>query len=149
MVWCPIAARGYQQSRNIGHGNAATRLAGVEHDPGKLQISEDQVARNGTDSGKPHTGLRVALVHHPLSECADGASAWDLLGEYTDLLLRGHQHEPFAEIRRDPDKGLVELAAGCLSEGAAGHSHPNGMQVVDSTTDGTGRPICYDFRFRT
>lgn len=124
-------------------------LAGDEHDQGKLQITEDQIWRNATNDGKPLEGLRVALVHHPLGECADGTRAWKLLSEHADLLLRGHQHDPLAEIRRDPDRGLVVLAAGSLYEGSEGHNYPNGMQVIDITADDAGRPLAYDVRFRS
>ncbi|MHA7631834.1 metallophosphoesterase family protein [Corallococcus sp. M7] len=123
-------------------------LAGDDNDAGKLRLTEDQVGILATDSGRQLDGFRLALVHHPLTELADGVEVRRLLAEHTDLLLRGHQHEALTETWADPQRRLLELAAGCLYEGTEGHRHPNAFQLIDVTTNEEGRPLEYSIRFR-
>ncbi len=116
-------------------------LAGDDGDAGKLRLTEDQVGMlaDGLD------GLRIALVHHPLTDLADGASCRRLLADRVDLLLRGHLHEPELSLWKDPDRELRELAAGCLYEH---DEYPNACQRIDLTLDDRGRVLGLDVRFR-
>lgn len=123
-------------------------LAGDDHDEGKLRVTDDQVLMNGTHEGSPLPGLRIALCHHPLQSCADGNAALRHLGDFVDIVLRGHQHEPLANVWRDPDRGLVELASGCVWESHGGHRYPNGFQIIDVFANAAGKPEVLEMRFR-
>lgn len=92
--------------------------AGDEHDAGKLLLTDAQVGQLTTDAGgKPLGGLRLALVHHPLSELASvDKAARHRVAENVDLLLRGHLHESAVETVMDPTRVTRELAVGCLYE---------------------------------
>lgn len=124
-------------------------LAGGDDDAQKLRLTDDQIGLLATDGGSELLGLRIGLVHHPIADLADAADARRLLADYVDLLLRGHQHEPLSQVVRDPDRGLLELAAGCLYEGTSHHRYPNGYTVLRIETDAKGRPTHYDLRFRS
>jgi predicted phosphodiesterase len=107
-------------------------LAGDDNDAGKLQLTEDQIARHLTlDDGGELDGIKIVLLHHPLGELGDGKNARALLAEYgTDLLLHGHVHDPDYQRWQHPNHahGLRESSAGCLYE----HDrYPNSMQVID------------------
>ena len=116
-------------------------LAGDDSDHGKLQLTDEQVGRL-TDG---LTGFRLALVHHPLTDLADGTTCRRLLAERVGLLLRGHLHETELSLWSDPDRDLREIASGCLYES---DRYPNACQRVDVTLDGNGKPLRYDLRFR-
>jgi len=123
-------------------------LCGNDHDAGKLLLTAGQVDLLTTDSaGRPLDGFRLALVHHPLTDLADGADCRRKLADTVDLLLRGHQHEPVAEEHHDPDRDLRTLAAGSLYEGDEGDRWINAFHVVDVRVDEAGRPLCYDVTF--
>jgi tetratricopeptide (TPR) repeat protein len=125
-------------------------LAGDDNDSGKLLSTKDQLLLLSTGhDGYPLPGLRLALGHHPLAELADGGDARALLADYADLYLHGHQHQPIAALSVDPDRHLLELAAGCLFEGTLKDEHPNGFQVINLTLDEQGRPRCAELRFRS
>ncbi|HZF55106.1 MAG TPA: metallophosphoesterase [Polyangiaceae bacterium] len=123
-------------------------LCGGDDDPKKLLLTEDQVGRLATDGGRSLSGFRLALIHHPLSDLADERSVRDLLAEHTDLLLRGHLHEPDVLTHSDTDQTLRMLAAGCLYEGDLGNAWPNACHLIDVTLDAAGRPERYDLRLR-
>lgn len=89
------------------------------------------------------------MIHHPIAYLADVADARRLMADYFDLVLRGHQHDPLADVWRDPDRTLFEIAAGCLYEGSAGHRYPNSFNLIDVVTDERGRPQRFDLRFRS
>ncbi|MFO7564747.1 MAG: metallophosphoesterase [Enhygromyxa sp.] len=125
-------------------------LAGDEHDAGKLLLTKDQLLLLGTAAdGHPLPGLRLALGHHPLADLADGGEARSLLAYYADLYLHGHQHQPISTLSIDPDRRLLELAAGCLFEGTRKDEHPNGFQVITLGLDELGRPNHAEIRFRS
>jgi hypothetical protein len=71
------------------------------------------------------------------------------LADHTDLLLRGHQHEPEPEMWADPDRRLLQLAAGCLYEGHLADRYPNGYQLLRVWADDAGRPQRYELRFQS
>jgi predicted MPP superfamily phosphohydrolase len=123
-------------------------LCGGHDDTGNLLLTEDQVGLLATDGGRSLLGFRLALIHHPLSSLADERSVRDLLAEHTDLLLRGHLHEPDVLTQSDSDQTLRMLAAGCLYEGDFGNAWPNACHLIDVTLDASGRPERYDLRFR-
>ncbi len=124
-------------------------LAGDDHDAGKLRLTEDQAMRLAGDArGEALDGFRLALIHHPLGDLADGAHCRRLLAERVDVLLRGHLHEPEPEEWADPDRRLRQVAAGCLYEGHRADQYPNACEVVDITLDARGRPQRYDLWFR-
>lgn len=122
-------------------------LAGDGHDAGKLWLTDDQVMRLATDDrGGKLLGFRLALIHHPLEQLMDHAQARRLLAEHVDLLLRGHLHEPEAELSAAPSHALRSLAAGCLYE----HDrYPNSCQLIQLTLDERGRPQGHEVRFRS
>jgi internalin A len=122
-------------------------LAG-DDDSERLLLSEGQVDRLCTDDkGKPLEGLRLALVHHPLSSLIDGDTARSRFGNYVDLLLHGHQHKPLAETRDGPDSSLLVLAAGALFEGDEGDNWLNAFQRIDVSVTDEGCPVSYDVTF--
>lgn len=121
-------------------------LAGDEKDAGRLRLTDDQILRLATDErGKPLIGFRLALVHHPLSDLADGAEGKRLLADRVDLLLRGHLHDVAVETVADPDRELRQLAAGCLYEH---HRYPNACHLLTVDLDGNGKVLEYRLRFR-
>lgn len=121
-------------------------LAGDNNDNGKLMLTDAQVGRLASSAaGDAFDGLRVALVHHPLEQLADGAVCRRLLSERVDLLLRGHLHDTDPSTWKDPTRELRELAAGCLFE----HDHyPSACHVITATCDEQGRPLAYDLHLR-
>lgn len=124
-------------------------LAGDDEDSGKLLLTEDQVMRLSTDArGAPLDGIRIALIHHPLTDLADGIRCRRLLAENTDLVLRGHLHSVEPELWADPDRRLIQLAAGCLYDGQLGDTYPNACQTICINLDERGRPARYDLRLR-
>ena len=130
------ARLGYRVSLDLGleaplHivGLDSAWLAGDDHDSGNLRLTDEQVGRLLTDNGAPLPGWSIALVHHPLTDLADGRDAQWLLTEHgVSLLLHGHLHDP--EIFRwvTPASSLHVSAAGSLYE----HDRfPNSLQVLD------------------
>ncbi|XXT25061.1 metallophosphoesterase [Sorangium sp. So ce429] len=106
-------------------------LAGDDADAGKLRLTEDQVMRLATGArGEPLAGLRIALMHHPFSDLADGAQARRLLADHADVVLRGHLHATEMSTWSDPDRRTAEFAVGCLYEGHAADQWPNAVQVL-------------------
>jgi hypothetical protein len=62
-------------------------------------------------------GFRLGLIHHPLTDLADGEACRRLLAGRVDLLLRGHLHDASLSFWSDTDgEELRELSAGCLYE---------------------------------
>ncbi|NJM12962.1 MAG: hypothetical protein HC889_14805 [Synechococcaceae cyanobacterium SM1_2_3] len=124
-------------------------LAGDDSDAGKLRLTEDQAMRLTSDTqGNALDGFRLALIHHPLTDLADGAPCQRLLAERVDVLLRGHLHEPEPAEWADPDWHLRQVAAGCLCEGHGADQYPNACEVIEITLDAQGRPQRYDLWFR-
>jgi calcineurin-like phosphoesterase family protein len=133
----------------IGLDSAWLAGDGKQHNTGKLRLTEDQVMRLTSDSnGDPLSGLRLALIHHPLTELADGAHCQRLLAERVDLLLRGHLHEPEPAEWADPERRLRQVAAGCLYEGHKADHYPNACEVIEIDLDDNGRPQQYNLWFR-
>lgn len=125
-------------------------LAGDDSDAGKLRLTEDQVMKLCTDDqSNPLSGFRLALVHHPLTELADGPFCRRHLAEQVDLLLRGHLHKTVQETLSDPERSLRELAAGCLYEGHRADQWPNSCLLLQVTCDEGGRPQQFVVRFRS
>ncbi len=124
-------------------------ISGGDNEAGHLWLTEDQVGLLCSADGAQLPGFRLALVHHPLAELADGHHAMGDLADYTDLLLRGHQHTTITRSQVTPDREFRELAAGCLYEGARGNQHPNACHVIDAVLDDHGRSLHYDVRFRS
>jgi tetratricopeptide (TPR) repeat protein len=127
-------------------------LAGDDGDARNLWLTEDQVMRLATERGEPLPGFRLALVHHPLTDLADGEHCRRLLaspaagtGPLVDLLLRGHLHETEPETWADPERTLRQLAAGCLYEH---DGYSNACIAITVTLDDTGRPLRHALRFR-
>lgn len=115
-------------------------LAGDDADAGRLLLTEDQVMRLATGpDGAALPGLRLALMHHPLHELADGAACRRLLADHVDLVLRGHLHETALETWLDPDRSVRQLAAGCLYEGHRADTWPNAVVLLTLEADASGR----------
>jgi WD40 repeat protein/3',5'-cyclic AMP phosphodiesterase CpdA len=122
-------------------------LAGSSRDAERLLLTEEQVGRLCTRDGEQLDGLRIALVHHPLTGLADGAECRRLLADNVDLLLRGHLHEEELEAWQDPDRGIRQLTAGCLYEDG-GDRTPNAFHVIEVALNERGRPCRFNLRFR-
>jgi 3',5'-cyclic AMP phosphodiesterase CpdA len=107
-------------------------LAGDNNDSGRLRLTDNQIMRHATDAdGKPLAGLRLALMHHPLTDLTDGAQCRLRLAEHVDLVLRGHLHETEVQTWADPDRRIRQLAAGCLYEGHRADQYPNALRAHD------------------
>jgi len=122
-------------------------LAGDDHDARKLRLTDDQLLGQCTNSDGAHlTGLRLALVHHPLADLADGERARRLLQEHgIELLLAGHLHEPEAREIATPDGRLRDLATGCLYQ----HDrYRNAVTALTLNLDDAGRVRDIELRFR-
>lgn len=126
-------------------------LAGDESDSTNLLVTTHQIySLLSKPDGKPLDGLRVVLMHHPISDLADRSEVIKCLSERADLVLRGHLHEPDATWWVDPDKReLPQLAAGCLYEGHSASKYPNGIQVITLCMDDSGSQIEGELYFRT
>ena len=122
-------------------------LAGDDDDKGRLLLTKHQVTRNATANFKPLSGLRLALMHHPLSDLGDAADAHRLLSDYVDLVLHGHQHKPLSKEESNPDRTLRTLAAGSLYEGDEGDEWVNSFHVLDVEMNAEGRPLRYVVQF--
>jgi predicted MPP superfamily phosphohydrolase len=68
-------------------------LAGDDHDPGALRLTDHQVELLATHDGASLPGLRIALMHHGFADLADGPAMRARLADRVDLVLHGHQHE--------------------------------------------------------
>ncbi|PWV58850.1 metallophosphoesterase [Plasticicumulans acidivorans] len=124
-------------------------LAGDDDDAGNLCLTEDQVMRHLCDErGEALPGLRIALLHHPLEDLADGADCRRLLAEHVDVLLRGHLHDTEPSLWADPDRRLAQLASGCLYEGHGADAYPNACVVLELRLDAAGRPQRADLQLR-
>lgn len=117
-------------------------LAGDDGDACKLRLTEDQIGRLADDL----PGFRLALVHHPLGELADGEACRDLLASRVDLLLRGHLHDTRLTLWSEPGSELREVATGCLYQS---DTYANGCTRIELRLDDRGRPrLPYRFWFR-
>ncbi len=124
-------------------------LSGDDADSGRLRLTENQLqALVHDEKGEPLAGLRLALMHHPFSELADGASCRRLVDGSLDLVLRGHLHDPEVETWIDPGRKVRQLAAGCLYEGHDADRYHNACQVITLHLDGRGKPRRVALRFR-
>ncbi|NOK06940.1 MULTISPECIES: tetratricopeptide repeat protein [Myxococcus] len=121
-------------------------LAGDDNDSGRLWLTDDQVMRLATNEGGELGGVRVALIHHPLSQLMDGSCAQRLLAGHVDLLLRGHLHEAEALLSEEPSSSLRSLAAGCLYES---DRYPNSFQLIQLALNDRGRVESCDVWFRS
>ena len=126
-------------------------MCGDNADAGKLLLTENQLMRHATDetTGDPLPGFRLALMHHPLHELADGADCRRLMAGHVDLVLRGHLHSTEAVEWIDPDQSLRELAAGSLYEGGLADKFGNSCHYVRLELDSAGRPVEAMLRFRS
>ncbi len=123
-------------------------LAGDENDPKKLLLTDRQVDLGTTDNGTPLPGLKLALVHHPLSDLADGqACGMRLKRNRIDLLLHGHQHEAIAVELKEAENRPRTLAAGSLFEGDAEDKYINNFNVIDIFLNEAGTPLRFDIQF--
>jgi 3',5'-cyclic AMP phosphodiesterase CpdA len=122
-------------------------LCGDDNDSGKLRLTPGQVCLQTQDqSGNKLVGFRLALVHHPLSDLADGKQCFRLLAGGADLLLHGHQHDPIIEVTTDPDRKLTVLATGSLYADE-GDRWINCFHVIDAFLDERGQPLRYRVTF--
>ncbi len=124
-------------------------LCGEEKEKGKLRLSENQIQTLARDErGDFLKDVRLAIMHHPLSDLADGDDSEHKLGETVDLLLRGHLHETKVEIRTDPDRTLTHLAAGCLYEGELEDRYANACQMITLNVNKNGELQDSETHFR-
>lgn len=119
-------------------------LSGDDNDSGKLRLTDEQVGRLvSTSDGQKLSGLRLALMHHPLDELdrQDRSLCRDILTGSVDILLHGHSHETDPKTRTDPNGSLPELGAGCL------YNHPlyrSTCHMVVAVCDDPGEPLHFD-----
>lgn len=107
-------------------------LCGGDDDQGRILVTEEQVQAHILDREGALDGLRIGMIHHPLSHLADHHRVWGLLADDgVDVLLHGHQHTPLATVTAVPGARLRELAAGCLMEGDVGKGWPNCFQLLE------------------
>lgn len=109
-------------------------LAGNESDARKLRLTTDQVGYLADGL----TGFRLALVHHPLDDLADGDECRKLLASRVDLLLRGHLHRTRLSLWSEPNRQLREVATGCLYQH---DQYPNACTMIEVELDGEGRVV--------
>ncbi len=115
-------------------------LCGDDRDQGQILVTEEQVLAHTRDREQTLDGLRIAMVHHPLEHLGDHHKIRHMLGSGgVDVVLHGHQHEPFASRASEPGSSLTVLAAGCLVEGDDGRNWPNGFQLVELDAGGARR----------
>jgi 3',5'-cyclic AMP phosphodiesterase CpdA len=106
-------------------------LAGDDADAGRLLLTDTQFGRLATDDdGRPLSGLRLALMHHPFHDLADGQAARRQAADWVDVVLRGHLHQTALQTWQDPDRRFTEFAVGCLYEGHSADQYPNACQVL-------------------
>lgn len=122
-------------------------LCGADGEAGRLQLTDCQIGRLATIHGHALSGFRIAMVHHPFSDLADGRRAFELLADRVDILLRGHLHETDIILKQTPDHDLQEFATGCLYQRGHGDRYPNAFTVIDAVLDSTGRPYRYELWF--
>ncbi|MES3020372.1 MAG: metallophosphoesterase [Pseudomonadota bacterium] len=105
-------------------------LAGDEQDKLHLRLTNDQVGCLLTENGAPLIGVKIALVHHPLSDLADQRNVRSLLGEFgVHLLMHGHVHRPDQQRWLHPNNvGMHESVAGCLYQS---DNYPNCIQLIE------------------
>lgn len=124
-------------------------LAGDDADAGRLLLTDAQLMRLATDArGAPLPGLRLALMHHPFHDLADGEDARRLAADYVDVVLRGHLHQTGIITWQDPKGRFTEFAVGCLYEGHGGDRHPNACQVLTLMRDDDDSAPHGENRFR-
>lgn len=120
-------------------------LAGDNYDATRLYLTFDQVGRLVHSDGRALPGLRIGLVHHPLTDFADTGHWKQILSDRIDLLLRGHIHAGGLIEEVEPGRKLRHVAAGCLYEHP---SWPNSFNVLEIETDEQGQALSIEVRFR-
>lgn len=75
----PHGRLGYRISLDLGFeaplhvvGFDSAWLAGDNNDTGNLRLTDEQIGRLLTDNGQALPGWKIALMHHPLTDLADG-----------------------------------------------------------------------------
>lgn len=151
----PHGRLGYRATVDLGYGFPihvigldTAWLCGDDSDSTRLWLTDDQLMRLSSDGGNPLSGLRLALMHHPWSDLADGSHCRKLVSGRADLVLRGHLHEQTVETWADPDRTVRQLAAGSLYEGDRADHWRNACQVLTLGLDESGRLLRVDLRFR-
>ncbi len=136
----PAGKLGYRVS--LTHGGVPLHLIGLDsawlagdaHDAGRLRVTDEQVGRLLTDGkGHPLPGHKLALIHHPLGDLADGTQVEGLLTEWgVGLLMHGHVHA--SKLSRLTTfgfgtlGGLTVATAGCLYQD---DRYRNSLQILD------------------
>jgi 3',5'-cyclic AMP phosphodiesterase CpdA len=125
-------------------------LAGDDADTGRLLLTENQfMGAAANRQGQPFQGIRIALMHHPLSDLEDGWHIRRLMRGYVDVVLRGHVHRSEAAAGLDPDRSNYEFAVGSLYEGHAADEHSNGCHVLEMSFDEQTRRVEGVSQFRS
>lgn len=138
--------------RSIEVNGARVHVAGLnsawmsskEREQGELLLGEWQVNETVLAPGARDADWRIALMHHPWTYFAefDGGPARDRVHMQCDLVLRGHLHQARIEriVPPDPERGCLELAAGCIYESS---TYPNAFQWIELLP---GKRVRVDFR---
>jgi 3',5'-cyclic AMP phosphodiesterase CpdA len=146
---------GYHIELKLGHpeqpvhviGLNTAWLAGDNADFEHLLLTEDQLlAAATTEAGAPYSGLRLALMHHPSHYLADDWDVWPMMAGLVDVVFRGHLHRVRLNAWSDPDRRILELAAGCLYDSGAADRYPNNCQIVTLQAAPEGLKVTSRFR---
>ncbi|MCA9193989.1 MAG: metallophosphoesterase [Planctomycetales bacterium] len=129
-----------QWSRVFEYSGFRIRIDGInsswlcrdENDHRHLIVGQSQLTeliRNHDDAD-----LCIALMHHPLADLMefDEKNTTAFLRQNTDILLRGHLHDPDIRQIHSNTGDYLEFAAGALYEG---HDRPNCFSVIDIDDD--------------
>ncbi|AUX33292.1 uncharacterized protein SOCE836_054470 [Sorangium cellulosum] len=154
----PHGRLGYRATLSLPHlpfpvhviGLDTAWLAGDDADAGHLLLTPHQILSLCTDGrGKRLPGVRLALMHHPLSDLADGDASRNFLAQYTDVVLRGHLHHSRVETLDTPDGRLPQLAAGSMYEGWGAALYRNGCELITIELDELGSLRGGELRYRS
>ncbi|MBX3515551.1 MAG: SUMF1/EgtB/PvdO family nonheme iron enzyme [Rhodospirillales bacterium] len=95
-------------------------MAHKDKERGDLLLGVYQLTQTVMHEKAGQAEWRLALVHHPWDYLAefDTHEARAIIHRHCDLLLRGHLHVPLSArtLPPDPNRGCLELAAGCVYE---------------------------------
>lgn len=148
-----VDALGYRETLTMAGSQAPVELFGLNSawlsgsrsSDDAMLLGSEQVASLVRDpKGAPHSGLRVALVHHPPVSLADADACGSVLAGAVDLILCGHGSHP--RLDQVPGDDARVLASGPLGDDPV--LAPS-CQLVQIETDSGGRPIGFAVRIWT
>lgn len=108
-------------------------------DSGKLMLGEATVRAGLEALAREHTDLRLALLHHPLSDLShlERRLVQERLSERMHFVLRGHLHDTEALWLSTPYRQVMEMAVGAAYQGRV--QYQNRALLVEVEVAGDGR----------